>query len=52
MSIPRKDSVAVYNVVAAKFIGLKSIIGGERKKSINIPEMKLIIQRSSYARRD
>jgi hypothetical protein len=31
MSVPRKDSARVYNVVAAKFIGLKSIVDGKRE---------------------
>jgi uncharacterized iron-regulated membrane protein len=29
MSIPRNDSATVYNVVAAKFIGLKSLVNGK-----------------------
>ncbi len=32
MSVPRKDSATVYNVVAAKFIGLKSIVDGKSKE--------------------
>jgi uncharacterized iron-regulated membrane protein len=32
MSVPRKDSATVYNVVAAKFIGLKSIVDGKSRE--------------------
>jgi len=32
MSVPRNDSSTVYNVVAAKFIGLKSITKGKSRE--------------------